>query len=222
MATSAVQPDAKALGRFLDGPHAEVRDEAREWLSREGNAKLAAPVIDRGTEEHPENLPLLKLRWLVHLAMNDWPGAVKAGERMLEKDASKRASLDQVRVMLRSHVAPLMMTAGGLMGMGRMTGEMGRPSGVLTPMPCIPVTTAPWVPGVPTVLVGNMPALDMNAKLICAYGGVNAIKNPPTVTNSTFLYSSNFTTPAGATQATLLYDYPVNSGKQTISITTSL
>src|SRR5215475_3483301 len=32
--------------------------------------------------------------------------------------------------------------------------------GVLTPMPCIPVTPAPWVPGAPTVLLGNFPTLD--------------------------------------------------------------
>ena len=27
--------------------------------------------------------------------------------------------------------------------------------GVLTPMPCIPNTPAPWVPGAPTVMLGN-------------------------------------------------------------------
>ena len=42
--------------------------------------------------------------------------------------------------------------------------------GVLTPMPCIPVTT-PWMPGSPTVLVRNFPALDASSKCICAYGG---------------------------------------------------
>ena len=28
---------AAELQRFLDGPHAEVRDDVREWLSRAGN-----------------------------------------------------------------------------------------------------------------------------------------------------------------------------------------
>src|SRR5262245_18506229 len=32
--------------------------------------------------------------------------------------------------------------------------------GVLTPMPCVPVTPAPWLPGAPTVLIDNMPALN--------------------------------------------------------------
>jgi hypothetical protein len=40
------------------------------------------------------------------------------------------------------------------------------------PMPCVPVTPAPWVPGAPTVLVANFPALNNSAKLMCVYGGV--------------------------------------------------
>ena len=44
--------------------------------------------------------------------------------------------------------------------------------GVLTPMPCVPVIPAPWVPGAPTVLLANMPALDNTSKLMCAYAGV--------------------------------------------------
>ncbi len=50
--------------------------------------------------------------------------------------------------------------------------------GVLTPMPCTPVPAGPWVPGVPTVLVGNMPAADMTCKLTCAFGGVISILAP--------------------------------------------
>lgn len=50
--------------------------------------------------------------------------------------------------------------------------------GVLTPMPCVPVTPAPWVVGAPTVLIGNMPALDNNSKLMCNWGGVIQIVNP--------------------------------------------
>lgn len=43
--------------------------------------------------------------------------------------------------------------------------------GVLTPMPCIPVPAGPWVAGAPTVLIGNMPALDDSSKLMCAWAG---------------------------------------------------
>jgi hypothetical protein len=50
--------------------------------------------------------------------------------------------------------------------------------GVLTPMPCIPVTPAPWAPGAPTVLLGNMPALDNTSKLMCTWLGVISVVNP--------------------------------------------
>jgi len=43
--------------------------------------------------------------------------------------------------------------------------------GVLTPMPCTPVTAAPWTPGSPTVLIGSMPALNNSSTLMCAFGG---------------------------------------------------
>lgn len=45
-------------------------------------------------------------------------------------------------------------------------------SGVLTPMPCIPAVSAPWIPGSPTVLIGNLPVLTDNSQMLCSYGGV--------------------------------------------------
>lgn len=50
--------------------------------------------------------------------------------------------------------------------------------GVLTPMPCIPVTTSPWTPGVTNVLIGNKPALDHTSRLMCSWGGVIQVVNP--------------------------------------------
>jgi hypothetical protein len=47
--------------------------------------------------------------------------------------------------------------------------------GVLTPMPCVPVFPAPWVPGAVTVLLTQFPALDDTCKLMCAYGGVVSV-----------------------------------------------
>ena len=54
--------------------------------------------------------------------------------------------------------------------------------GVLTPMPCIPVTPAPWAPGSPTVLIANMPALNNTCKLNCMWGGVISISQAGQVT----------------------------------------
>lgn len=50
--------------------------------------------------------------------------------------------------------------------------------GVLTPMPCMPVTVAPWIVGAPTVLIGNMPALNDSSKCMCAWGGVIGFSMP--------------------------------------------
>lgn len=47
--------------------------------------------------------------------------------------------------------------------------------GVLTPTPCVPATTAPWVPGAPTVLLGNLPVLNDTSTLMCNWGGVISV-----------------------------------------------
>ena len=47
--------------------------------------------------------------------------------------------------------------------------------GVLTPMPCLPATASPWIPGAPTVLLGGVPALDERSKLVCNWGGVISV-----------------------------------------------
>ena len=54
--------------------------------------------------------------------------------------------------------------------------------GVLTPMPCIPATTSPWVAGAPTVLLGNQPTLDNVSQLMCMWGGVITFTYPGEVT----------------------------------------
>ena len=52
--------------------------------------------------------------------------------------------------------------------------------GVLTPMPCVPVTT-PWTPGSPTVMIGGMPALNNTSKCMCSWAGVITITMAGTV-----------------------------------------
>jgi hypothetical protein len=44
-------------------------------------------------------------------------------------------------------------------------------AGVLTPMPCIPATVSPWLPGAPTVLIGQLPALSNSSMCLCTWGG---------------------------------------------------
>jgi hypothetical protein len=56
--------------------------------------------------------------------------------------------------------------------------------GVLTPMPCTPVVTAPWAPGATTVMVGKKPALTNTSKCFCAYGGVIQVTVPGATTET--------------------------------------
>jgi hypothetical protein len=50
--------------------------------------------------------------------------------------------------------------------------------GVLTPMPCMPAITGPWVPGSPTVMVAGKPGLTNTSQCLCAYGGVITVMLP--------------------------------------------
>lgn len=54
--------------------------------------------------------------------------------------------------------------------------------GVLTPQPCSPVLTAPWMPGSLTVQIGGKSALNNTSKLMCAYGGVIQVVSPMATT----------------------------------------
>jgi hypothetical protein len=53
--------------------------------------------------------------------------------------------------------------------------------GVLTPMPCVPVTAGPWTPMAPMTLVNGSPALVAGAMCMCAWGGVIEIAQPGAV-----------------------------------------
>lgn len=77
-----------------DSTNDDLTEKVVNALAREGNAVTAVPIIDRATDAHADNLPLLKLRWLVHLAANDWKGAVIAGERLLERDPASQGDPD--------------------------------------------------------------------------------------------------------------------------------
>ena len=50
--------------------------------------------------------------------------------------------------------------------------------GVLTPMPCIPLTVTPWIIGDPTVLLANMPILTSDCSLMCSFGGCISVTDP--------------------------------------------
>src|SRR5262249_36163129 len=74
-----------------DSTNEELIERVVTALSRGGSATVAQPLIDRGTDAHPDNLILLKLRWLVHLATNDWKGAIDAGEKLVARAAASQS-----------------------------------------------------------------------------------------------------------------------------------
>jgi hypothetical protein len=56
--------------------------------------------------------------------------------------------------------------------------------GVLTPMPCIPVTVTPWAPGSPTVKLNQFPALNSTSTLNCMWAGVITVSYAGQVTEN--------------------------------------
>lgn len=54
--------------------------------------------------------------------------------------------------------------------------------GVLTPQPCMPMITAPWAPGSPTVMVGGQPALNSASTCMCMWGGQISVVVPGQIT----------------------------------------
>ena len=57
--------------------------------------------------------------------------------------------------------------------------------GVLTPMPCIPNTIAPWTPGNAKALIGSMPVISNSSKLVCLWGGMITVTSPGQTTVQT-------------------------------------
>jgi hypothetical protein len=57
--------------------------------------------------------------------------------------------------------------------------------GTFTPMPCVPMPVGPWAPGSPTVMIGNMPALENASKLMCMWAGVIQVVAPAQFTTLT-------------------------------------
>lgn len=81
-----------------------------------------------------------------------------------------------------THTAPIMNlpTFGACSSLANPTVASATAAalGVLTPMPCVPATATPWIPGAATVLNGGMPAVDASCKATCSYGGSISILYP--------------------------------------------
>jgi Domain of unknown function (DUF4280) len=56
--------------------------------------------------------------------------------------------------------------------------------GVLTPMPCVPMTTSPWTPGSPNVTISGIPAIDQADMLMCEWAGLITVNQAGQVTQT--------------------------------------
>ncbi len=57
--------------------------------------------------------------------------------------------------------------------------------GVLTPQPCIPMTTAPWTPGSTSVMVAGQPALTDSCQCLCEWAGQISVTQAGQMTTDT-------------------------------------
>jgi tetratricopeptide (TPR) repeat protein len=67
-----------------------IAEKVLTALSRLGHTREAEPLVVRAVAQHPENLALLRLEWLIYLANSNWKGAIAAGESLLVKDEAAR------------------------------------------------------------------------------------------------------------------------------------
>lgn len=51
-------------------------------------------------------------------------------------------------------------------------------AGTFTPAPCVPATSAPWIPGAATVMLGSQLALDNTCTCMCQWLGVVSVASP--------------------------------------------
>jgi tetratricopeptide (TPR) repeat protein len=98
---------AEAWVRLLatDSTSEALVERAVTALSRLGKADMAHTIVDRASDAHPTNESLLKLRWLVHLAMSDWKGAIAAAERMMAADSKAQTDPDFFARLARAYRA---------------------------------------------------------------------------------------------------------------------
>lgn len=94
----------------------------------------------------------------------------------------------QLRVLVNGRPAATIQDVVPLMGVGPcgMCTSLANPTvaaataaalGVLTPMPCIPAPAGVWLCG-KAPLVGCIPGLSSEGKLMCSYGGSISIVTP--------------------------------------------
>ena len=66
--------------------------ERAAWSMAEGgNARRAEPLIVHSSEQHPENIRLVRQKWRIANDNRSWPLAVASGEKLLASDSDARS-----------------------------------------------------------------------------------------------------------------------------------
>jgi tetratricopeptide (TPR) repeat protein len=57
-------------------------------LAGSGKADLAKPIVDDAVKQNPGDPQLIRLQWLIYLALKQWKGATAIGEEMVKTDTA--------------------------------------------------------------------------------------------------------------------------------------
>lgn len=82
-------------------------------------------------------------------------------------DSQAAANIQDMQPMV--NIAPFGMCIS--MANPQVAAATSAAQGVLTPQPCVPMTTAPWTPGSTSVNIANQPAVSDSCQLLCQWGG---------------------------------------------------
>jgi hypothetical protein len=85
----------------------------------------------------------------------------------VEGDSASAANIQDMQPIV--NIAPFGMCMS--MTNPQVAAATSAAQGVLTPQPCVPMTTTPWTPGSQSVTVGGQPAVSDACQLACQWGG---------------------------------------------------
>lgn len=93
---------------------------------------------------------------------------------MVEGDSAPAANIQDM--IPNANIAPF----GACMSIAnpQVAAATSAAMGVLTPQPCVPMTSAPWTPGSTSVTIAGQPAVSDSCQLVCQWGGQIQVTNP--------------------------------------------
>jgi tetratricopeptide (TPR) repeat protein len=72
----------------LDPTNTRMVDDVVRQIAASANPRIAKPIIDTVVKQNPGDPSLLKLQWLIDLAVKEWKQAISTGEEMVKLDTA--------------------------------------------------------------------------------------------------------------------------------------